>query len=154
MTKIEGKKAPDFELEDQDGKSNSLKMYKGKYVLLYFYPKDNTPGCTIEAKRFRDHLEELTALGVVVLGVSADSKDSHKGFCEKHSLNFHLLSDGDKEVIKKYGVWVEKSMFGKKYMGIQRDSFLISPDGIIVKHYKKVKPMSHVNEVISDLKSI
>lgn len=146
--------APDFTLSDQDGKTHSLSDYTGQLVLLYFYPKDNTPGCTIEACSFRDHLNDLKKYNVQVLGVSADSVTKHKNFAEKYHLNFPLLADTEKEVIQKYGVLVEKSMFGKKYMGIARDSFLIGKDGTILKHYKKVKPTEHVQQILTDLQDL
>lgn len=145
-------KAPDFSLLDQDGKMHSLSQYKGKKILLYFYPKDDTPGCTTEACSFRDHLNELKKQGVQVLGVSADTEKSHKKFAERFQLNFPLLADVDKKLIEDYGVWKQKSMFGKKYMGIQRDSFLIDEEGVVIKHYEKVKPNEHVDEVIADAK--
>ncbi len=148
------KKAPDFKLEDQDGEVRSLADYKGDFVLLYFYPKDMTSGCTLEAQCFRDRLSKLRGLGVQVLGVSADSTESHKKFATAHKLNFPLLADVDKKVIEKYGVWVEKSMYGKIYMGIQRDSFLIDREGKIVKHYTKVNPAEHPGEVVKDVKEI
>ncbi len=151
---LENKKAPAFNLPDQDGKKHKLSDYAGKLVLLYFYPKDMTPGCTIEAKCFRDRNNELKKFNVQVLSVSVDSVESHKKFNDKHGLNFPLLSDEKKEVVKKYGVWKEKSLFGKKYMGIQRDSFLIGKDGKIIKHYKKVNPVKHVDEVIKYLKAL
>jgi peroxiredoxin Q/BCP len=147
-------KAPDFKLSDETGKIHSLSDYKGQNVLLYFYPKDMTPGCTVEAQCFRDRLNDLKALGVQVLGVSADSIGSHQKFKEKHHLNFPLLADTDKEVIQKYGVWKEKSMYGKKYMGISRESFLIDREGMIVKHYAKVTPAQHVEEVLKDAKKM
>ncbi|PIR55221.1 thioredoxin-dependent thiol peroxidase [Candidatus Peregrinibacteria bacterium CG10_big_fil_rev_8_21_14_0_10_36_19] len=144
-------KAPNFNLLDQDGKMHNLSDYKGKKVLLYFYPKDMTSGCTVEAQSFRDNLDELKSRGVVVFGVSKDDVKSHKKFCEKESLNFDLLSDESTEVCMAYGVWVEKSMYGKKYMGIQRESFLIDENGEIIKHYEKVKPEEHVAEILADL---
>lgn len=146
-----GKYAPDFKLKDQDGNFHSLKNYANRIILLYFYPKDMTPGCTIEAEGFRDNFDELKKLGVVVLGVSADSESSHKKFCDKHKLNFPLLSDEKKEIIKKYGAWVKKSMYGKEYMGISRESFLIGKDGKIIKHYQKVNPDNHPEEVLRDV---
>lgn len=148
------KKAPSFKLKDQDGIIRSLSDYKGQMLLLYFYPKDMTPGCTIEAEVFRDLMKELTKEGVAVLGVSADSSARHKTFCDKHHLNFPLLSDEGKTVLQKYGVWVEKSMYGKKYMGIERESFLIDKNGIVVKHYEKVKPALHPQEVLNDVRAI
>lgn len=143
--------APDFLLEDQNGKTHSLKEYAGKYVLLYFYPKDMTPGCTIEAKKFRDLLNKHRDLQLVILGVSADDLKSHQKFATTCELNFPLLADGDHALANAYGVWQEKSMFGRKYMGIQRDSFLIDPKGVIVKHYEKVKPLEHAQEVYEDV---
>jgi thioredoxin-dependent peroxiredoxin len=147
------KTAPAFFLLDQEGSTHSLSDYRGQKVLLYFYPKDDTPGCTTEAKCFRDRLNELSAANVRVFGVSADDSLSHAKFSEKHGLNFPLLADVDKEVVQAYGVWVEKSMFGKKYMGIQRDSFLINEEGVVVKHYEKVTPATHVDEVMHDVTS-
>lgn len=141
-------------LKDQDGKVHKLTDYQGGLVLLYFYPKDMTSGCTVEAQGFRDKWKELKKLGVTVLGVSTDSVASHKKFCDKENLNFPLLADEKKEVVAKYGVWVEKSMYGKKYMGIQRDSFLIGKDGKILKHYEKVKPAEHPDEVLADVKML
>ena len=152
METLEGKKAPPFKLPDEQGNIHTLEQHKGQKILLYFYPKDMTPGCSLEAQNFRDNLELLKRKGVEILGVSTDSQESHQKFKEKYRLNFPLLSDVDKEVVKKYGVWKEKSMFGKKYMGIQRDSFLIGKDGKIIKHYEKVNPAKHVDEVIKDLK--
>lgn len=152
MIKLENKKAPSFKLNDQNGKTHTLKDYVGQYVILYFYPKDLTPGCTVEAKSFRDLGKEFKALNAQVLGVSADIEKSHKIFCEKHRLTFPLLADVNKETVKKYGVWVQKTMFGKKYFGIQRDTFLIDPQGKIIKHYQKVNPLSNPQEVLHDLK--
>lgn len=148
------KKAPSFTLLDQDKKERSLKDYRGKVILLYFYPKDMTPGCTVEAEGFRDALNDLASLNVEVLGVSADTCGSHKKFAEKHQLNFPLLADTEKEVINAYGVLKEKSMFGKKYMGISRESFLIDREGTIRKHYEKVVPAKHPEEVMADVASL
>ncbi len=144
-------KAPDFKLEDQDGNWHSLADYNGKKVVLYFYPKDMTSGCTVEAQCFRDRMNDFKAFGIQVLGVSPDDVKSHKKFAEKERLNFPLLADVDKEVVNAYGVWVEKSMYGKKYMGVQRDTFLIDENGVLVKHYEKVKPENHIEEVLADL---
>jgi peroxiredoxin Q/BCP len=144
-------KAPDFSLPDQEGKIHSLKEYLGKKVLVYFYPKDMTPGCTAEAKCFRDRLNDFKSAGVQVLGISVDSVDSHKKFAEAHHLNFPLLSDMNKKVVQDYGVWGEKSFMGKKYMGIQRDSFLIDEKGNLLKHYQKVDPKTHPEEILKDL---
>lgn len=144
-------KAEDFKLQDQDGNWHSLADYRGQMVLLYFYPKDMTSGCTVEAQCFRDRMNDFRAFEIQVLGVSPDDVKSHKKFAEKERLNFPLLADVDKSVVQKYGVWVEKSMYGKKYMGVQRDTFLIDGEGEILKHYEKVKPENHIEEVLDDL---
>lgn len=149
-----GRKAPKFALRDQNGKKQRLIDYSGKKVLLFFYPKDNTPGCTVETCSFRDNLNTLKSLGITVLGISADSIESHNKFIEKENLNFLLLSDESKKTLKKYHVWVEKNMYGKKYMGIARESFLIDKEGIIIKHYQKVNPLFHVAQIISDIKRL
>lgn len=154
MKELLNKKAPVFKLKDQDEEVRTLADYEGRWVLLYFYPKDMTPGCTIEAQCFRDKLNYLKKLGVQVLGVSADSVESHKKFATTYKLNFPLLADVGKKVIEKYGVWVEKSMYGKTYMGIRRDSFLINRDGKIVKRYIKVSPSEHPEEVARDVKEM
>jgi peroxiredoxin Q/BCP len=148
------KSAPDFTLPDQIGKEHTLSEYLGKYVLLYFYPKDMTPGCTIEAQVFRDTMDKLSKHDIVVFGISKDTVASHKKFADKLNLNFSLLSDEDTKVVQDYGVWKEKSMFGKKYMGISRESFLIDPKGTIVKHYPKVTPANHAEEVLTDIEKI
>lgn len=131
----------------------ALKDYLGKKVVLYFYPKDMTSGCTLEAQLFRDKEKEFKKLNTVIFGISIDSVPSHKKFCEKESLNFTLLSDVKKEVVEKYAVWREKSMYGKKYMGIVRESFLIDEAGKVVKHYQNVKPATHADDVLADLKT-
>jgi peroxiredoxin Q/BCP len=154
QTTLEGKKAPTIKLKDDKDEVINLKDFLGSYVLVYFYPKDLTPGCTTEACSFKDNMNQLKKLGVQVLGISCDTVTTHQKFKEKYQLNFPLLADVDKEVVDSYGVWVEKSMYGKKYMGIQRDSFLINPKGIIVKHYIKIKPAEHVAAVISDVKEL
>ncbi len=154
MSNLLNKKAPDFKLPDENGAELSLADFKGEYILLYFYPKDMTPGCTTEACELRNRMNDLKALSVQVLGVSADSEQSHKKFKEKERLNFPLLSDVDKKVIEAYGVWKEKSFMGKKFMGISRESFLIDPKGVIVKHYENVKPAEHALEVIDDVKML
>jgi len=146
-------KAPDFNLPDQDGKLHKLSDYKGKWVLLYFYPKDNTPGCTKEACGIRDEFKNFKNLNIVVLGISADSQQSHKKFIQKYKLPFTLLSDESKKVLKKYGVWGKKKFMGKEYEGILRTSFLINPDGKIVKIYEQVKPDIHAKEVLKDFKN-
>lgn len=147
-------KAPDFSLPDQTGKIHKLSDYKGKWVLLYFYPKDDTPGCTKEACAMRDNLPKFGKSKAKVFGISVDSVASHKKFAEKYKLNFTLLADEDKKVVEKYGVWQEKSMYGRKYFGTVRDSFLINPDGKIAKIYRKVKPELHAQEVLTDLKEL
>ncbi|GMU96948.1 MULTISPECIES: thioredoxin-dependent thiol peroxidase [Ignavibacterium] len=148
----EGKKAPDFTLPDQDGNKVKLSDFKGRYIVLYFYPKDDTPGCTKEACSFRDTFPEFNNVDAVILGVSPDSVSSHKKFAEKYKLPFRLLADEDKKVIEKYGVWKEKSMYGKKYMGVERTTFVIDPDGRIKKIFPKVKVDNHHQEVLEALK--
>lgn len=145
-------KAPDFMLPDQAGTMHSLAEYAGMYILLYFYPKDDTEGCTVEACSFRDRLNELKEQKIQVLGISADDTNSHEKFSRKYNLNFPILSDTNKEVIEAYGIWREKENFGKKYMGIARESFLISPEGTIVKHYQNVQPEIHVEQILDDIK--
>lgn len=144
-------KAPDFELKDQDGKIHSLKDYKDKYVLLYFYPKDNTSGCTTEACAIRDSFDDFKKYNAVVLGISTDSVKSHSNFSGKYNLPFPILADEDKIVVNLYGVWQKKKMMGREYMGIVRMSFLINPEGKIIKIYEKVKPAEHASEVLLDL---
>lgn len=147
----EGQQAPDFTLPDQDGVEHTLSSYKGKWVLLYFYPKDNTPGCTIEACTIRDQFKDFKKIDAVVLGVSTDSVKSHKKFADGFNLPFTLLADENKEVVGKYGVFGEKKMMGRTYMGVRRSSFLISPAGKVAKVYEKVKPEKHADEVLADL---
>jgi peroxiredoxin Q/BCP len=151
---IAGNTAPDFRLPDQDGAMHSLKDERGRWVLLYFYPKDMTPGCTKEACAVRDTFPSFEKLNAVVWGVSADSVESHKKFAESYNLRFPLLADTEKKAIEAYGVWQEKNMMGRKYMGIVRSSFLIDPEGNIAKVYEKVKPEIHAEEVLSDLKTL
>lgn len=146
-----GLKAQEFTLPDQNGKKHKLSQYKGKWVLLYFYPKDDTPGCTIEACTIRDQFQDFKKIKAVVLGVSKDSVESHRKFADAYKLPFTLLSDEDKKVINKYGVWGKKSMMGKSYMGVRRMSFLIGPDGKIKKVYENVKPPVHAGEVLKDI---
>jgi len=145
------KNAPKFKLVDQNGKTHTLADYAGKWLLVYFYPKDSTPGCTQEACAIRDSWSEFKKYDTCVLGVSADSEKSHKKFQENHDLPFPLLADTERDMIRAYGVEKEKSMFGKKYMGISRESFLINSEGKIVKHYEQVKPAIHAEEVLRDL---
>jgi len=149
----EGNKAPYFKLKDQNEKEISLSDYKGKNVILYFYPKDNTSGCTAEACSFRNDFPKFKKVEAVILGVSPDSVESHKKFAKKYNLNFSLLADEDKEVIKKYDVWKEKSMYGRKYMGVERSTFIIDSDGKIKKIFRKVKVQGHNEEVMEVLKS-
>jgi thioredoxin-dependent peroxiredoxin len=149
-----GKKAPEFKLPDQDGQMRRLSDYKGQWVLLYFYPKDDTPGCTTEACTFRDNLPKFKKTKAIILGISVDSVPSHKKFSAKYKLPFTLLADEGKAVVEKYGVWAEKNMYGRKYMGTLRTSFLIDPTGKIAKIYEKVKPSQHPEEVLSDLNAL
>ncbi|RMH05666.1 MAG: thioredoxin-dependent thiol peroxidase [Nitrospirae bacterium] len=146
-----GQKAPTFSLPNQDGKTVRLSDYKGQKVVLYFYPKDDTPGCTKEACAFRDGLEEIQNSGAVVLGVSVDSVESHKKFAQKYGLNFPLLSDEDKRVVQAYGVWKERSLYGRKFMGVERTTFIIDREGKIQEIFPKVKVDNHLEEVLSEL---
>jgi thioredoxin-dependent peroxiredoxin len=150
----EGQKAPSFSSVDQNGNTISLKDYKGKNVVLYFYPKDDTPGCTKQACNFRDELPSFKNLDAVILGVSADSSKSHKQFSGKYNLPFTLVADEDKKIIEDYGVWKQKSMFGKKYMGIERTTFIIDGEGVIRKIFPKVKVDNHNREVMDVLKEL
>jgi peroxiredoxin Q/BCP len=149
-----GKIAPAFDLPDQDGRNHKLSDYSGKWVLVYFYPKDNTPGCTKEACSIRDYWSDFGKVGAVVLGVSKDSVKSHRSFADKHSLPFTLLSDESTEMIQAYEAWQKKKMAGREYMGIVRISYLIDPSGKIAKVYAKVKPPEHAAEVLADLKEL
>ncbi len=149
-----GDQALEFTLPDQDGKEHSLVDYKGKWVLLYFYPKDDTGGCTKEACALRDNLPRFKDIDAVVLGVSIDSVKSHKKFALKYGLPFTLLADESKEVVNRYGVWQLKKMYGREYMGTVRLSFLIDPSGKIAKIYEKVKPEKHAEEVLKDLEEL
>ena len=149
-----GKKAPSFSLKDQDGNKVSLSELKGKNVVLYFYPKDNTSGCTQEACNFRDHFPNFGRLDAVIIGVSPDSVESHKKFATKYNLPFRLLSDEKKELVEKYGVWKEKSMYGRKYMGVERSTFIIDKTGRVRNIFRKVKVADHNKEVIKALKEL
>ncbi|MEY3370643.1 MAG: hypothetical protein RLZZ361_1313 [Cyanobacteriota bacterium] len=148
------KKAPNFKLKDQNGKIRTLKDFAGKHLIIFFYPKDLTPGCTTEVCSFQNSLTALKKQKIEIVGVSCDNVESHKKFADKYSLEFPLLADTEQEMVKNFGVWVEKSMYGKKYMGIQRDSFLIGPKGEIIKHYQKVKPANHLDEIFKDLEDL
>jgi len=146
--------APDFVLPDQDGNQHSLSDYRGKWVLLYFYPKDDTSGCTKEACTIRDSFPDFGKSNAVVLGVSVDPPESHKKFSEKYRLPFTLLADVNKKVVRAYGVWQKKQYIGREYDGTVRSSFLIDPMGIVEKIYKNVKPEKHAAEVLEDLRTL
>lgn len=148
-----GDMAPDFSLRDQHGNMTSLNQFRGKKVVLYFYPKDDTPGCTREACSFRDHLAQFQGLNAEIIGVSFDDQSSHEKFIEKYSLNFTLLSDENKEVANQYGVYVEKNMYGKTYMGIERSTLVIDSEGKISQIFRRVKVDGHTEEVIKALES-
>ncbi len=149
MTRLqEGDKAPDFTAKDQNGKTVSLADFKGKNVILYFYPKDDTPGCTAEACDFRDNYQSLLGKGFAVIGVSIDDEKSHKKFETKFNLPFPLIADPDKQIVEKYGLWVEKNMYGRKYMGTARTTFLIDAKGIITKVIDKVDTKNSSQQVI------
>ena len=154
MTLNVGDKAPSFKLKNQDGEIISSADLKGKSVVLYFYPKDDTLGCTKESCNFRDEFPKFGKLNAEIVGVSADSVDSHRKFANKYNFPFNLLSDEKKEVIEKYGVWQEKSMYGRKYMGIVRTTFIIDPSGKISKIFPKVKIDGHNEEVMEALKEL
>ena len=143
-----GDKAPDFEVSDEAGQKHSLERYRGKTVVLYFYPRDSTPGCTTESCDFRDHHAHFLKKGAVVLGVSADSAKSHQNFKTKQKLPFPLLADEDKDLIRSYGVWKEKLMYGKRMHGIERSTFVIGPDGRVKEIYRKVSVDGHVAAVL------
>lgn len=149
-----GKKAPAFSLPDFSGKKTSLKDFFGQNIVLYFYPKDMTSGCTKEACDFRDSFPNFSKLNAVIIGISVDSKESHKKFIDKYNLPFILLSDEKNDVVEKYGVWKEKSMYGKKYMGIERTTFIIDKEGKIRKIYNKVKVDGHAEDVLNTLMEI
>jgi peroxiredoxin Q/BCP len=147
----EGTIAPDFALESAGGGSVTLSAYRGKTVVLYFYPKDDTPGCTTEACNFRDDYSDILAAGAVVLGVSPDSVKSHDKFAGKYELPFPLLSDPDHQVAEMYGAWGEKKMYGRAYMGIIRSTYIIDKDGVIIKVFPQVSPANHSAEVLAIL---
>lgn len=146
-----GQIAPDFNLQDQEGQTRSLADARGRWVVVYFYPKDDTPGCTKEACAFRDGLPRFEGLNAVVWGVSADDEKAHRKFADKFGLNFPLLVDPDKAMLEAYGAWVEKSMYGKRYMGVQRITYLIDPEGKVARVWPKVKPEEHAEEVATAL---
>ncbi|MBY0470247.1 thioredoxin-dependent thiol peroxidase [bacterium] len=150
----EGGRAPAFSAEADGGKKVSLKDYKGQPLVLYFYPKDDTTGCTKEACDFRDSIAQFKRLKTAVLGVSKDSVEKHEKFKKKYNLNFPLLSDEEGKICEAYGVWKQKSMYGRKYMGIERTTFLIDSSGKVAKIYPKVKIPGHIDAVLADLKEI
>jgi peroxiredoxin Q/BCP len=149
-----GTKAPAFSLPDQDEHERPLTEFSGKWVVLYFYPKDDTPGCTKEACTIAEVYSEFAALGAVVIGVSADSPASHRTFREKYNLPFTLLSDSSTKMMQSYGAWKQKLMFGRKFLGIQRMTYIINPEGMIAMVYPKADPASHALELLKDLKSL
>ena len=148
MTLNIGDKAPDFEGKDQNGNVVKLSDYRGKKVILYFYPKDNTSGCTAQACNLRDNYSDLHQKGYEVIGVSTDSEKSHQNFISKHELPFTLIADTDKQLVEQYGVWQEKSMYGRKYMGTMRYTFVIDENGIIQDIITKVKTKEHAGQIL------
>ncbi|MFS0577034.1 thioredoxin-dependent thiol peroxidase [Sporosarcina sp. 179-K 3D1 HS] len=155
MTTLVGMQAPAFSLPNEKGETVSLEDFAGKkYVILYFYPKDSTPGCTTQACDFRDAHEQFSELNAVILGVSPDSETSHQKFIGKHGLPFSLLVDADHEVAEQYGAWKLKKMFGKEYMGIERSTFLIDPTGTVVKEWRKVKVKGHIEDALATLEQL
>ncbi len=149
-----GKPAPDFCLPNQDGKETCLKDFRGQWVVLYFYPRDNTPGCTQEACDFTNYLGEFEQLNATVIGISPDSVESHRKFVDKHHLRITLLSDVQHEVLEKYGVWKQKKMYGKTYMGVERSTFIIDPNGVIVHEWRRVRVKGHVQKVAEQLQML
>lgn len=154
MSLTEGAAAPDFDLPTNGGGRFSLSAQSGKPVVLYFYPKDLTSGCTKEAEAFRDHHADFQALGAVIVGASKDPVKKHDQFVEKHGLPFPLVSDEDGSLCEAYGVWKEKSMYGRKYMGIERSTFLIAADGTVARIWRKVKVAGHAEEVLAAVKAL
>ncbi|MFA6944902.1 MAG: thioredoxin-dependent thiol peroxidase [Pedobacter sp.] len=148
----EGQKAPDFSAKDQNGENVSLSDFSGKDVILYFYPKDDTPGCTAEACSFRDNYQSLLKAGFEVIGVSTDDEKSHQKFINKYSLPFSLIADTEKNIVQAYGVWVEKNMYGKKYMGVARKTFIIDKNGLIKKIIEKIDTKNSSEQVLDSLK--
>lgn len=146
--------APSFCLANQDNEQVCLSDFKGKWIVLYFYPKDNTPACTLEAKHFSDVVDEFALYNAAVIGVSPDSVDSHCKFKDKHGLSIQLLSDPDHTTLKDYGVWKPKKMYGKEFLGVIRSTFLINPKGTIVYSWPKVKVMGHIDEVMNKFKEL
>jgi len=146
-----GDRAPEFKTTDQDGESVSLKDFRGRKIVLYFYPKDDTPGCTKEACGFRDDYSKFRKRKIEVLGVSVDDEKSHKKFAEKYDLPFRLLADSDKKIVKDYGVWGEKSLYGRKFMGIHRVTYVIDEKGKVAAVWPKVKPDGHADEILASV---
>ncbi|MGE6631802.1 thioredoxin-dependent thiol peroxidase [Bacillus sp. NPDC077027] len=153
MTIEVGKQVPDIELTDDKGEKVKLSDFRGKHIVLYFYPKDMTPGCTTEACDFRDHHQSFADLDAVIIGVSSDSQERHQKFKEKHDLPFLLLVDDEQKLSEAFGVWKLKKNFGKEYMGIERSTFLINKEGELVKEWRKVKVKDHVEEALEELKA-
>ena len=151
---MENKNAPNINTTDHNGNIINLADYKEQKVLLYFYPKDMTPGCTTEALGFEERYKKFKEHNTEIFAVSKDSQTSHQKFCNKHDLTFPLLMDEETKIVQDYDVWKEKSMYGKKYMGISRESFLIDENGIIIKHWEKVKPATHPQEVLEYIESL
>lgn len=149
-----GTQAPNFSLMDGAGRTVTLAEFSGRYVILYFYPKDLTPGCTLEARAFQKALPKFRALDAEVLGISKDSPARHEKFATVCGLEFPLLSDESGAMVEQYGVWIQKSMFGKKYMGVARVTYLVGPDGCIKKVYPKVAPTKHPEEILRDLRAL
>jgi peroxiredoxin Q/BCP len=147
-------KAPNFSLPNQDGIPVSLEDFSGKWVIVYFYPKDDTPGCTTEACSFRDQIQEFEGKGIAILGISKDSVGSHKKFVDKYDLPFSVLSDKDATTIQAYGAWGTKKFMGKEYDGIMRKTFIITPEGDIAKEYPEVTPADHAQELLQDLTTL
>jgi thioredoxin-dependent peroxiredoxin len=154
MSLTVGKKAPAFKLASSEGGTISLRDLAGRFAVIFFYPRDNTPGCTLEAQGFRDARERIEALGATVVGVSKDSIASHEKFRDKHGLNFPLLSDPEGAMIEAFGAWGEKNLYGKKSMGILRSTVILDPKGKVVAHFPKVKVKEHVDEVVRTLESL
>ena len=151
MVLQEGTKAPDFELKDSEGITHKLSDYSGKSIVLYFYPKDDTPGCTKEACSFRDSYADFKKAGVTIIGISPDKVESHKKFKDKYSLPFTLLADPEHQVCKAFGVWGLKKSYGREYEGVYRTTFIIGPEGQIQRVFEKVKPSDHSQEVLREL---
>ena len=149
-----GDKAPEFKGINQDEKMMSLSDFKGKKLILYFYPKDNTPGCTAESCNLNENYDRLTELGFEVLGVSPDGIPSHNKFIAKHNLSFNLIADTEKEILEAYGAWGEKKMYGRTYMGVIRTTFIISEEGVIEKIFAKVKTKDHTNQILEEMEML